>query len=238
MLDFEIIQTNKNFPLEATLNEHLINLRIKPTGFNLIMKAYLLKLGFNVDYPTRIMADLPDYYEASADALLYMQQFNVKIEESKNISKFRKHSKGDPYLIVSTSHLYLPDSLEATIIDNSTRINKEQPRKVLVPDYQGVSLNNVLSTEVGLKYLQVLFNTSNDASKIEDTLSALTGFVSNKIMIWTPSQESREERWYDSDFQSYKSGSVSVLSYCNDAFYLFNNFRSDFKGIAFEKIYS
>ncbi|MFA6073274.1 MAG: hypothetical protein WC758_04130 [Candidatus Woesearchaeota archaeon] len=233
----KIIKNAMNIPLNATLNIHLINLGIIPEEFKSIIKYDLFKLGFGVASQSRILADAHDFYELGA-SVENNNSNSEKIEIHQNISEFRKYAKSSKCIIANNLHWYSSDSLEATIIDNATRVHKEQPRKVIVPDYsyKGARLNEVLSTDVGLKYLQVLFNTSDDASKIKDNLFYLTGNPLSRIKLWTPIKRSREDKEYN-DMQSPTSGAITGLWYLNNEFNFFNNYlRADVKSIAFEKI--
>ncbi len=129
----------------------------------------------------KIMASMPDLYDTGKSA-------------SPEVLESLQKDFHETWVISSSRIHYEKDSLEAVITHyfNSTVVSPREI-KVLVPYYNGVKLDDVLGTEEGLKYLQALFNTNDDAETIKVTLEKLSNKKSKDIRVWTPDQNSRKE---------------------------------------------
>lgn len=127
----------------------------------------------------RIMAAMPDYYEAGKsgdDGLI--QSLRVDFDKS---------------WIVSGTHIcYDSDSLEGVVAHyfNSIVVPSVETRLV-IPYYSCTPLDSVLGDEQGLAFFQTLFNTSDGADEIRSALQNLSGKSSGAMWVWTPDQDGR-----------------------------------------------
>ena len=127
----------------------------------------------------RIMVAMPDLYEAG------------KLGDYKLIQSLQTDFKKNK-VISSTRIYYEDDSLEGTITQyfESTVVDPVET-KVIIPHYDDTLLDDVLDTEQGLTFFQVLFYTNDTAEEIKATLQNLSGKTSKKSRVMTPSPENR-----------------------------------------------
>ena len=83
--------------------------------------------------------------------------------------------------------------------------------RIVIPGYPPDSLANVLDTNEGLRYLQALFGTQDNAQQIKDTLQELSDYPLNKIKV-------RSVRLLDRPTES-----VSGLRYNNGRFNVYTD---------------
>ncbi len=128
----------------------------------------------------KVMIAMPDLYDAGKNATPEVIQ-----------SLRRDFQKS--WIISSTRVYYETNNLEAVITHyfGSTIVSPEEV-KVIIPDYSdSPTLDQVLSTEEGLRYLRALFKTSDDAETIKRTLKRLSDKGSENTILWTPNQYNR-----------------------------------------------
>lgn len=156
----------------------------------------------------RIMAALRDYYD------------ETKSDNPELIAKLREDFNAS-VIIGSDMIQYAADSLEATITSyHGSTVTTPQERKVIAPIYSsGPYINDVLASEDGLKYLQVLFDTEDDADTIKTTLTALSGKPPEQMRVWTPDRSSRTSTpdraaflYYNSDVDFHVDGDFSLYN--------------------------
>jgi hypothetical protein len=91
------------------------------------------------------------------------------------------------WLISSTRLDYQTDSLEGTITQhyqsNRTKLTKET--SLVIPEYRGTIITDVLETSEGLNYLQTLFATDDDNEGIMQTLEFISEKARLDIKVWT-----------------------------------------------------
>ncbi|MEI6614127.1 MAG: hypothetical protein WCL37_04455 [Chrysiogenales bacterium] len=84
-----------------------------------------------------------------------------------------KEDFNDRSFILST-RIYYDKGKKARIIHNyGSKLVKPDEHKVIIPDFSYVSVKDVLKTKEGLRYLQVLFGTKDNAQQIQETLMRL-----------------------------------------------------------------
>ncbi len=131
----------------------------------------------------RVMASAGDIYRAGRGTVDYLF---AGLQED-----FEQGS-----LITSTHISYEKRSLRAKIIDNwKSTVAKPQERSVQIPvydSYSGTSLKEVLDTEDGTLYLQILFNTADNSQQLKKTLQDLSDQTSRSIYVHTPDLRSRK----------------------------------------------
>ena len=163
----------------------------------------------------RIFASMADYY-------LAFKQLN---EKSKSGSFIEKQIAQE--IIYSLREDF--NWSKANWLNSSTRIkyvNQQNARivhhygsqsvpsvehRIVIPGYPPDSLANVLDTNEGLRYLQALFGTQDNAQQIKDTLQELSDYPLNKIKV-------RSVRLLDRPTES-----VSGLRYNNGRFNVYTD---------------
>ena len=108
-------------------------------------------------------------------------------------------------LVTSTRISYSGDDLSGRITQNygSNVVNPSQTNVLVIPVYNGIPLARTLQNEDGVSYLQSLLNTNDDSKTIAGTLENISGRSADKIVLWTPDQDSRKRyseravRFYD-----------------------------------------
>ncbi len=128
----------------------------------------------------KVMASCADYYAA------------VKLGDATLTASLREDIRKG-WIISSDRIAYCANSLDATITSYfGSSVVQSSERKVMIPVYRKrTKLDDVLASEQGLLYIQTLFNTSDSADEIKNTLIMLTGEDSRSAMVWTPDQDSR-----------------------------------------------
>lgn len=152
----------------------LLNHKVRPVCVNQESHIYRFnRLG-------KVMVAMSDLYNAGKNATPEVIQ-----------SLRRDFQKS--WVISSTRINYELNNLEAAITHYfGSKIVSPEEVKVVVPDYSNSpTLDQVLSNEEGLKYLQALFNTSDDTEAIKRTLKRLSGKDGENTVLWTPNQYNR-----------------------------------------------
>jgi len=126
----------------------------------------------------RIMVSMPDIY------------FAAKTEDDDLIENLQKDFQED-WIVTSTRIQYNAKNLESKIIHYyGSNIVEPQESELIIPSFQGVSLETAISTginaEQGLNFIQILFGTQDGAEEIIKNLEKLSGKKKDKIKIWTP----------------------------------------------------
>ena len=128
----------------------------------------------------RIMAAMPDIYETG------------KLGDSELIKSLQTDFDRS-WFISSTRIHYEKYGLEGTITHYFGSIVVDPVEtKLIIPSYNHISLNDVLDIEQGLTYFQALFNTTDSADEIKDTLYKLSGKTSKESRVWTHTPEDRK----------------------------------------------
>jgi len=84
---------------------------------------------------------------------------------------FKKH-----WEVTSTRITYSPETLNAKIThDYGSIVVQPTEKRLIVPVYQNTTLDTVLGTDQGVKYLRTLFDTRDSKKSIEQTLFNLSG---------------------------------------------------------------
>ena len=109
--------------------------------------------------------------------------------KNKTIIQSLKGDFKEGWEVTSTQIIYNKDNLKAEIIHNvKSKVVKSKKYKVEIPIFNG-DFKQDPKTE---KYLQALFDTKDNISKI---LKVLKKFgKERKLRLWTPSQSSRKNR--------------------------------------------
>ncbi|MBI2666875.1 hypothetical protein HYX13_04645 [Candidatus Woesearchaeota archaeon] len=92
------------------------------------------------------------------------------------------------YLVGGTYFAYQPDTLDATVTQHYRCKRKElvKTTPLQVEEYLGVPIAEVVAQEKGLRYLQVFFDTEDDAETIMQTLEFISDKKRDEIKVWTP----------------------------------------------------
>ena len=124
-----------------------------------------------------------------------------------------RNLRGEPikyWLVTSTRICYNPNDLEARIIhDFRSTVVKPLDKSVVVPVYSYELIEKVVKGE-GLKFLQVLFGTEDDASKLIKRLETINKREAKEIKVCTPQQK----------FRKTFSFNCIGFAYFTDAFYI------------------
>lgn len=152
-----------------------------------------------------IMASMSDIYQAG------------KSNNQALLDSLRKDFR-ESVIVTSTLVKYVGHRQEATIIHNyESKLIQSVEYKLVIPVYSLTLLTDVLDTNEGLKYLQALFNTNDNASQIKDTLQKLSDCPINKINAWTaPLSDRPTERFAgfsQNCDQFYIEGYYNSMSY-------------------------
>ncbi len=95
-------------------------------------------------------------------------------------------------LVTSTRISYNPSDLGARIIHNfGSNVVEPKETSLIVPVYEDEQVEKVAKTKEGLTYLQTLFDTEDDASKLIGRLERISEKEAKDIKIWMPAQNSR-----------------------------------------------
>ena len=152
-----------------------------------------------------IMASMSDIYQAG------------KSNNQALLDSLRKDFR-ESVIVTSTLVKYGGHRQEATIIHNyGSKLIQSVRSNIVIPTYISALLTDVLNTNEGLRYLQALFNTNDNASQIKGTLQKLSDCPIDKINCWSaPLSDRPTERFagfsknYD---QFYIEGYYGSLSY-------------------------
>lgn len=118
--------------------------------------------------------------------------FNKERKIMISVSDVYKADFNSHRLITSTRIIYNPNDLQARIVHNfGSTIVKPTEKSLIVPVYGDEQVENVAKGE-GLAYLQWLFNTEDNASKLIGRLEQISKQEAKDIRIWTPTQDSRK----------------------------------------------
>ncbi|MDP4012744.1 MAG: hypothetical protein Q8R00_04025 [Candidatus Nanoarchaeia archaeon] len=110
------------------------------------------------------------------------------------LQSFREDFRTNYGLITNTSISYNPNDLKARIIqDFGSTIVTPKETSLVVPVYRDEQVEKVAKGE-GLKYLQTLFDTEDDASKLIGRLEEISEKEAKDILIWTPDETGRGEQ--------------------------------------------
>ena len=127
----------------------------------------------------KIMTSMPDLYMAGKS-------------NNQNLLESLRKDFQDRWIVTSTRIKY-ENNTNARIIHNyGSRLIAPIEHKIVIPEYEPESLANVLCTKEGLRYLQALFGTKDNASQIKETLQKLSGYQADKTKLWTPNQYNRK----------------------------------------------
>jgi hypothetical protein len=125
-----------------------------------------------------IMVSMPDIYLAG------------KSNNKKLLHSLRKDFKD--IWITSSTRIKYDDNQDARIIHNyNSKLIKQVEHNVVIPEYRPQYLENVLNTQEGLKYLQILFGTNDTAQQIKDTLQKLSNYSLDKTKVWSAALSDR-----------------------------------------------
>ncbi|MDP4012446.1 MAG: hypothetical protein Q8R00_02465 [Candidatus Nanoarchaeia archaeon] len=146
------------------------------------------------------MMSPPDFYKAPDSVLLSLREdFN------------------DGCLVTSTKMFYNSNGLGTRIVHNlGSKVVEPIERTLVVPVYIDESVENVAKGE-GLKYLQFLFDTEDDTSKLIDNWKKIADILKD-IRILTPDESSRID--YSEKVIIFRFGYSLEASSCNDRFYV------------------
>ena len=104
--------------------------------------------------------------------------------------------RGDFYKswLVSSTRISYGNDLSGKIThNNGSRVVTPSQRDVkVIPVYYGIPLAHALQSDDGIKYIQSLFDTSDEPGDITGTLENLSKRSAGKISLWTPDQASRQ----------------------------------------------
>tara|TARA_B100000315_G_C14498797_1_gene551321 strand:+ start:244 stop:1122 length:879 start_codon:yes stop_codon:yes gene_type:complete len=105
----------------------------------------------------------------------------------QSIQKYRN------YFVLGDRFIYNPDDLKGKMISpyGSTVITPVE-KKLIIPVYFGVVLDEVLGAEQGLKFQQAFWDTQDGPEKMKNNLKRISGKDSNQSYVWTPNQENRK----------------------------------------------
>ena len=160
---------------DADLEGRLIELNPANNGSNKNQDDWIVYFNDK----NEIMASMPDAYVAG------------KTSNQNLLDSLREDFK-DMWLVTSTRIRY-ENNTSARIIHNyGSRLITPVEHKIVIPEYRPESLADVLDTKEGLKYLQALFGTNDNAAQIKDTLQKLSGYQADKTKLWTPNQDNRK----------------------------------------------
>jgi hypothetical protein len=149
--------------------------------------------NFGAPIRGRIFASMPDYYQA-------FKQLKEKVEhgssKDKQLTKkvvdslredFDWPSKNN-WLISSTRIKYQSNTEDAQIIHHYNCNNKSliQQYDILIPEYLGVLISDVVNDTRGLTYLQTFLGTKDNKNLIMENLEFISNKPRNEIKIWTP----------------------------------------------------
>ena len=96
-------------------------------------------------------------------------------------------------IITSTRVVYDADDFDTRFIHNhGSAVSKPTHGSAVVPFQSYVSLSKILETKEGLRYMRALFNTQDSAQDITRALEKLSLRISDKIVVFTPSQSGRK----------------------------------------------
>jgi hypothetical protein len=150
----------------------------------------------------KIMASAADYYAAA------------KSGRKDVIDKlWRKNEMSSMKLcdIICSDQIIYKKHLEATIIrySGSTVITPEEvnvtiPVCNLSKYCHNKTLDDVLDNDIGLRFVRTMFNTEDNAKKIEEVIETLTGYKGRDVKIWTPSEDARRT--------AYRKGIITLCT--------------------------
>ncbi len=96
------------------------------------------------------------------------------------------------WLVTSTRVSYNHKDLSARIIHNfGSTVVKPKETSLIVPVYRNELVESVVAKAEGLRCLQALFSTKDNASKLIGRLERISEKEAKDIRIWTPDQDSR-----------------------------------------------
>ncbi len=174
---------------------------------------------------SRVMASMGDLYIAFKD-------LKNKVEQGSDVdkNKFQRLLKSlrddfdwpgkNNWLIAGTRLEYNGNDLNARITQHY-KCNRPEIVKditIEVPVYRGVPVAQVVSDVKGLAYLQTLFDTTDDAEIIIQTLEFISRRNRKDIIIWTadssdrgsvPSRVAGLDYYNNSQFHIYGNGDIS-----------------------------
>ena len=111
-------------------------------------------------------------------------------------------------VVTSTRVCYFQNTLQAKIThDFGSRFTEPTENWVNVPVYDNENLEGVVKDKLGLKYLQCLFDTEDDASKIIETLENIGKRKAKDIKLWTLNRRNYSERAV-----SFERGNFEIAS--------------------------
>jgi len=141
----------------------------------------------------RIFASMADYYHAFKQLKEKFEQGSIK---EKQITQLIINSLGEDFdwpnqnswLVSSTRIKYRPDREDAQIIHYYNCHNKSviQKHNLIIPEYLGVLVSEVLNDPKGLTYLQTLFGTQDDKEAMMQNLEFISYSPRTVIKILTP----------------------------------------------------
>ncbi|MBI5872130.1 hypothetical protein HZB88_03520 [archaeon] len=151
-------------------------------------------------------------------AFVYMM---LEMNNKSLLGSIRKDAK-ESVVRITPRFIYERDSLNAQIIHFfGSQFIPPVPYNILVPDYSKVpTLDNVLGTEEGYKYMQAYWMTKDSPEEIKNKIETISKKKANKIKIWTPDQASRASNLQRAAGLIYCGGEFHVLGY------LYNSGRS------------
>ena len=112
--------------------------------------------------------------------------------------------------IVTSTRVKYENNQDARIIHNyGSRLVQPVEHKVVIPEYRPQPLKAVLNTKEGLRYLQALLGTNDNAKEIKDTLHKLSNYTTSKTNIWSvalsdrPAERASGFDYYGGGFRVY-----------------------------------
>lgn len=151
------------------------------------------------EYKGKKMISAPDIYLIGKSA------------SDEVLNSLRNHFD-NRWIILNTRISYNKNNLSGVIIHDV--VERKLP---VIPVYDPVSLEEVLSEGNGVKYVRALFNTRDSIKTISEVLENISRRKAGNINLWTPNQSSRNSypersvRFYGGNDKFHVNGYIHFI---------------------------